>query len=389
MRIALIWDADYPWDVRIEKVSKLLSRSGHDVHIIARNIARNSVQEEELEYATVHRLPIIFRFSVWLNSVLTFPAFFNPIWLFFINKIVKKNKIEYVLVRDLPLCPAAIWIAKYNNLPCSMDMAECYPELLRCIWKFEKPKPANVLVRNPYLADLVEKYCIKRLDKIFVMIEESRDRLINYGVPPERVVIVSNTPDIKISREESELLNDKSSITLLYLGILNPSRGLDVVIEGINELKNRGVICHLKIAGTGKAKSEYEEKVRKLGLDEEVTFLGWVDRKTIDSLFNDIDVGVVPHHVCSHWNTTIPNKLFDYMAAGIPVLSTDVRPMSRILERCGGGLIYKDYDVSSFADCVVKLMDRDVRIEMGKRGMQSIESTYNWSFDGQRLLNSI
>ena len=52
-----------------------------------------------------------------------------------------------------------------------------------------------------------------------------------------------------------------------------------------------------------------------------------------------MDVGLVPHHADEAWNTTIPNKLFDYMAAGLPVISSDARPCARILRSTGAGLI--------------------------------------------------
>src|ERR1700741_3616036 len=78
MMICKVWDADYPWDVRVEKVARSLTDAGHEVHLVARNRGRLS-RYEQLPEAHVHRLrplPIGRR----LDSATMFPAFFNPRW---------------------------------------------------------------------------------------------------------------------------------------------------------------------------------------------------------------------------------------------------------------------------------------------------------------------
>ncbi|MDC0661946.1 glycosyltransferase family 4 protein [Marinobacter sp. SS21] len=384
MRIALVWDADYPWDVRVEKVASSLIKEGHDVHLICRNTDQR-IRYEEIAGIKVNRLPVVVRRLRWLNSILTFPAFFNPIWLYFIWRIASQNKVEHIIVRDLPLCPAGIWVAKWLKVPCSMDMAECYPEMLRCIWKFEKFRFQNILVRNPYLADLVEMYCLKRLSKIFAMIEESRDRLIRKGVPAERVSIVSNTPSLALADSYKKARVPQEVFQIVYLGILNPSRGLDTVIEGMSVLQKQGVGCKLVVAGTGKAEADLRSLVQRHGVSESVEFLGWVTRDKVKDLFASASIGVVPHHVCGHWNSTIPNKLFDYMAAGVPVVSTNVGPMERIITHNDCGRIYTDNDPESFARTIVELGDRNLRERLGENGRQAVLKTFNWENDELKL----
>jgi len=387
MKIALIWDSDYPWDVRVEKVSNTLIKAGHEVHLICRN-TRKEKKFEILDDIRIHRLPVVSS-NYFINKSITFPAFFNPIWLETIRTVIEKTGVEYVIVRDLPLCPAGIWVSRQFNIPCSMDMAECYPELLRCIWKFEKFRFLNTFVRNPLLADLVERYCIRNLSKIFVMVQESRDRLIGMGVPSSKIEIVSNTPLSSIVDSVGKPRDKALCLNLLYLGILNPSRGLDTALQGIAYLKSSGIPCSLQIAGSGKAFEDLKNLVSKLGIADSVKFHGWVDRKDIARLFLEADVGLVPHHVCGHWNTTVPNKLFDYMAAGIPVLSSNAVPMARIINEQNCGVIYNDGDPESFAAGIRRLRDDIVRCEMGSNGRKAVISYYNWDVDSKRLTAAI
>jgi len=101
---------------------------------------------------------------------------------------------DLIIVRDLPLAPLALVVARARGIPVVLDMAECYPEMLRARWKFGGATPVDALVRNPWLADILERATTRRVDHTLVMVEESRDRLLALGVSGDRVTIVSNTP---------------------------------------------------------------------------------------------------------------------------------------------------------------------------------------------------
>src|SRR5438067_1698975 len=101
------------------------------------------------------------------------------------------------------------------------------------------------------------------------------------------------------------------------------------------------------------------------------------------------DVGVVPHLVTDHTNTTIPNKLFDYMAYARPVLVSDAAPMRRIgcQEHCG--LYHRSGDVPDIVRKLRTLTDPEVRKRFGARGRQAVVERYNWDRDAERLVTTI
>ncbi len=78
MNILLIWDGDYPWDIRVDKISTSLAKKGHLVHIVCRNLKRQSLTDS-YNGAIIHRLPFLPRWLGLLNQVLSFPAFFSLI----------------------------------------------------------------------------------------------------------------------------------------------------------------------------------------------------------------------------------------------------------------------------------------------------------------------
>ena len=77
MRVCKIWDGDYPWDVRVEKVARSLTEAGHEVHLVARNRQRRP-ERERLSEAEVYRLKPWPLLGKRLDDATMFPAFFNP-----------------------------------------------------------------------------------------------------------------------------------------------------------------------------------------------------------------------------------------------------------------------------------------------------------------------
>src|SRR6476620_1585165 len=128
MRICKSRDADYPRDVRVEKVAHSLTDAGHEVHLVARNRDRRATRED-LPEAHVHRLRPWPFLSKRLDAMATFPAFFNPRWISAILGTAKACRAELLMVRDLPLAPTAIAVGRLLRIPVVLDMAENYPAM--------------------------------------------------------------------------------------------------------------------------------------------------------------------------------------------------------------------------------------------------------------------
>src|SRR3989442_12725885 len=77
LKVCKVWDSEYPWDVRVEKIARALTDAGHDVHLVARN-RRGEAVTERLPEATVHRLTPWRWAGSRLRAAPMFPAFFNP-----------------------------------------------------------------------------------------------------------------------------------------------------------------------------------------------------------------------------------------------------------------------------------------------------------------------
>src|SRR6185503_3870989 len=130
--------------------------------------------------------------------------------------------------------------------------------------------------------------------------------------------------------------------------------------------------ARLRIIGSGRDEAQFREQARQADVTDSVEFLGWLDYgKALNELAH-CDVGLVPHHATASWQTTIPNKLFDYMSLGKPVIVSNARPTERIVteERCG--LVFADQDARSLAEAIVAMGDPSLREACGRQGRDAI-----------------
>ena len=109
LKVCYIYQDQYPWDVRVEKITHTLAKEGIEVHIISRNRDCLPIREKLSHNLYVHRLPG--NVNKYIRNIINSPAFFSPFWIKKIINIVRTCSIDIMIVRDLPLSPAAYVIA--------------------------------------------------------------------------------------------------------------------------------------------------------------------------------------------------------------------------------------------------------------------------------------
>jgi glycosyltransferase involved in cell wall biosynthesis len=386
-KILYIWDADYPWDIRVEKICRTLIKNGNKVHLICRNIKRRP-RVEIIDSINVHRLKIFGNYK--LNKFVSFPAFFNPLWIVEIIGVIKKHKIDLMIVRDLPLALTAVFIGKFLSLPVVFDNAENYPAMLKRSWyRLNRFHLLNIFIRNSYVAQLIELFTVNLSDHIIVVTEEAEERLRKLGVKENKIAVVSNTPDLSIMADEDGIDNEcfKKYFLIAYLGGLEEKRGIDNALEALKDIKREIPNVLLVIIGKGYGEKKLKSLVKCYHLENSVIFKGWLNYERALGYVNQSDVCIIPHPVNQHTNATIPNKLFDYMRFGKPVVASEALPIKRIIDAENCGLTYCDKE--GLVESIIKLRDINLRNTLGENGKKAVLSRYNWSYDSRRLIEVV
>jgi glycosyltransferase involved in cell wall biosynthesis len=387
MNICVIYDCEYPWDIRVEKIINSLSKRGHSISLIARN-KTNMPRCEERESIFIYRLPSFNNKQI--TSLINTTLFFNPVWIYTVFSIVKKSNCDLILVRDLPLSGVGLLISKVLKIPMAVDFAEPYPLTIRQRRKFEKFKIQHLVTRNIAFADVYEKLIIRQANNCFVVCEEARERLIKRGAKSKKVEILRNTPELnKFTPLTGSQAKDNNEFIIMYVGILIGGRGLEVAIKAMSQINTKIKNIKLLIIGSGKAEKDLREMTTQLNLDGCIKFIGWIDNELVPKYINSCDVGILPFSNTSHINHTVANKLYDFMAMGKPVICSNVRPMVRIINETKCGYTFEADDYISLSKIILECYYDKHRYELGESGLNHIKMQYNWGVDEQSLYKVI
>lgn len=382
----IVWSADWPWDVRINKQIKSLLASNFEVHILCRN--STYIEEEEVfENLRIHRIKNITK-NIKLNNILTTPIYLNPLWAWHIFKIVRKVKPDLMIIRDIPLALSAIFFGKFFKSKIILDIAEHYPALMKVNKKYICNPIVKYLICNLKMYDYIEKKAVKKVDSILAVVKESKTRLIrDYNIDSKKIYIVSNTPEQIPTKIEKNRINDK--LKIVYTGNVDGVfRGLHVLVEAAKILKNNKNI-EFNIIGDG---SYLEEiiNIKKQNNLENVNILGRFSHVDLLKFLNTQDLGIIPHLSNDVINYTIPNKLFDYMSYSLPVIVSSARPLKRIIEEENCGYVFEAGNSKDLAETILQILKNKNNLEQkGKNGRQAIIKKYNWGNDEKIMISAI
>ncbi len=159
----------------------------------------------------------------------------------------------------------------------------------------------------------------------------------------------------------------KNDFILFYAAELNYNKHQDLLINVVELLKDRIQEIKLLLAGNGNLKEQYEEQVKRLGLQDYIQFLGF--RREIPDLLKISDVAVA-----SSRREGLPVNVMEAMATGLPLVVTDVRGHRDLVKNGENGYIIGVNDVYGFADAIEKLYnDGKLKKKFGANGIQLVK----------------
>jgi glycosyltransferase involved in cell wall biosynthesis len=384
MNIGLIWHSAYPWDVRLEKMAGACIEAGHSVSIVSKGTADRPATET-VNGAAVFRVSSKMTYSSFAKLA-AYPLFFSPIWRSRTLAALWGSEVDVVIVRDLPLAGLGLWVGRQMRKPVLLDMAENYPAALVA---YQKPMYRPLLVNNAWLPRKYEQHAIQSVDHVFVVAEEQRRRLIRLGVAPARITTVGNTPVQSFIDAAAVATEDSRKMNLLYVGNLDRHRGADLLVKAFARFRNEFRYARLTLVGDGNQKEALIAMVKRFQLEDAVSIPGRVQWGKIAEFIRQSTICLIPHLRSEHTDTTLPNKLFDYMAFSKPVIASDCAPLKRIIEQERCGKVFRSGDVEDLAAALSRMAIDPSSREAGKNGRAAVEREYNWNMDKARLLTAL
>lgn len=174
-----------------------------------------------------------------------------------------------------------------------------------------------------------------------------------------------------------------------YLGVMGFQDGLDKLLESISYIvndKGRTDIGFV-LMGDGDALSEIKKTSLEFGIADQVFFAGWADSETISKYLNASDLGLMPEPKNSYTNNSLHNKVMEYMAHGLPIVSYDLKEAKK--SAGSAGIFIPGNDSIRFGQAVLELIDNpERRQKMGESGRTAAKENFTWEKSAQKLLEA-
>jgi len=364
----------YTHDSRVEKEVRTLLGDGYRVTVVA-DAAPDAAPREQRDGATVIRVP---------RRASAVPG---------LRYLVHELRLVRILCRLRPdslhahdsnaLVPVAL-AARRAGVPFIYDAHDLW------LGRPRRDRSRLYFALSQLTYRFIERTFVHRAAAVITVSRPIANHLARrYGL--DRVELVHNFPDLRTpERRELRGRPDATSIPenrriVLYLGALMGGRGLENLVDAVPHVEGADLV----LLGSGALEAPLVRRAREAGSADRVHLLAPVPSNEVVDYAASADVGVSPIvPSCLNYRYSLPNKLFQYMAAGVPVVASDFPQVREVVRDSGCGLVV---DTSRPADIAAAvnwiLSDPGRALVMGERGRAAVEERYNWSTAADVLLS--
>ena len=221
----------------------------------------------------------------------------------------------------------------------------------------------------------MELYGIKYTDTLF-LVDESRYNEVKEA-KINNISYIYNSP---LDYFQGNKYNLRYELKIFYGGSISKERGIDHVLEAIKDMND----VKLVVAGDGDKKI-----IHKLNNADNTEFLGWLPYNNLiaETLDSDI-IFRFSNPNNPRTKTASPNKLFEAMMCGKPIIMNSEMGISEIVLKEDCGILVPYDSINSLKDAIIQLKNDNLRNELGLNGRKAYEKKYNWKIMEKRLLNA-
>ena len=351
-RIIISVTNDLVTDQRVSKVCNTLKELGFDILLIGRKLP-NSLPLDR-PYKT-------YRMSLLFNKGFLFYTEYN-IRLFLKLLFTKK---DILLANDLDTLIPNYLISRFLNKKILYDSHELFTEVPELI---NRPRVQKVWLK-------IEKNILPKLKNCYTVCQSIADYYNDKYNTDFKVI--RNLPEkskIEVTKFPFDVENKK---IILYQGSLNIGRGLELMIDTMQYLENSIFV----IVGDGDITNQLKQQVVDLKMEDKVKFLGKLTPKELKSITPQANLGIsIEEDLGLNYRFVLPNKIFDYIQAEIPILVSDLPEMRQIVDNHKVGEIIIDRNPIELANQIKEILKKNYSVNL-----QSAKKVLIWSQEKEKL----
>jgi len=365
-RILISVSNDLVTDQRVRKQCNSLHKAGYEILLTGRLL--KSSLEVDRPYRT-NRMKLFFNKGALFYAELNIRLFIKLLF----------KRADYLWANDLDTLPANYFLSLFKFRPLIYDSHEFFTEvpeiqgrsLVQNTWKFFE----RWMIRRPFVRITVNE----SIAELF------KDR---YGIPAP--LVVRNLPEktkfapTELSR--SDLLGSFSYALILQGNGINIDRGAEEVVIAMQYLDKTRLI----ILGSGDAIPNLKKLVEEMNLGERIMFFPRMPYEKMMSYSALCDLGLSmdkPNNI--NYKYSLPNKLFDYAKAGIPVYASNLVEIKRVFKKYPFGVTTDTHDPRVIAEELAELLQDSQKREEMKKWAQQASRELNWSRDFNPVIKKL
>lgn len=373
MRVLMLLSNPYRPDYRVEREAKALCGEGHRVTILAWDREGGREAREIMDGVTVLRFGPRAGYNKPLEMFAKLPFF----WLRALRKS-RKVELDVVHAHDLDTLILGRVLSRLRSVELVYDAHELY-------WAMIENSVPGWLRR---FVERIERRRVSKADVVLTVTPALAKTLGNYGA--RQVELVMNCeavrePDAERVREIRRELLGEAKKFVLYAGMLEPSRNLELLIDIFGRLEGSDI--KLVVGGTGSLAS----KIARLAEDTpNVDFVGWIPSSEMFDYVSASDLIILVHDPRNtNIRLGISARLFNAMAAGKPVVVSEGTGNADIVRAEGVGDVVPFDDADRIRSAALALLRDGERLdEIAENGRRATGERYNWEIMKRRLIRA-
>jgi glycosyltransferase involved in cell wall biosynthesis len=349
---------------RSYELARRLVERGHQVTIVSRDTRSLEHDRSEAPHAsliareTVDGIDVVFISMPYSNyfgtaaRVASFAGFTAAASI--AGLVLPKPDVVFASSTPLTIGIPGLLVSRLKGVPFVFEIRDLWPAV---------PVALGALRGRPLiaLAERLERLLYDEAKRVVVLSEGSGGALVEMGVPADKLVFVPNASDLDLFRPEVREPGFRArhrlegKLVALYTGAMGRANGLDQLLDAAAVLKREGIENVAFVAvGDGAAKPRLLQRVADEGLDN-VQFLPPVAKTALAGIVGAADVTLTLFAPYPVLETNSPNKLFDSLAAGRPVIVNLDGWLRRIVEEAGAGVYVPAGDGEALATTLAAL----------------------------------
>lgn len=370
-RIVVTVISDLVTDQRVDKVCKTLHGAGYKVLLIGAK-KRKSLTLTPRSYKAV-RIPLLFRKNIFFYAEFNTRLFFRLLFI----------KADIFLGNDLDVMPATFLVARLRKKPVVYDTHEYY---------LGQPELTNPLAKKIWSG--VEKFIFPRLKYIYTICDSfcelykkdyDKQLYAVRNVPYKEPAVTDIRPyETLIHSIEAQIPANKKLLLFQGAGI-NPERGVVELVLSMQFIDTH--TYHLLIVGGGILFDHIVSLVKEKGLSDRISIIPKVPFEVLRYITRKADLGFTldkPNNINHLYG--LPNKIFDYLHEGVPVISTRLVEMEKIIAGYNVGLLIDNPDPERIASAINEAFADTERYQQWKKNTQKVKDELNWEKESRVIL---